>query len=64
MKQELTPWFDDHTRPYRSGDYDSYCLFEDRQKRRYWNGAFWCDSMESEPCSLQNFYWRGLAKKP
>lgn len=64
MSEELTPWFDDLTRPFRVGWYDTKWLRENKPRRLYWDGCKWSTSQDGEARSLQCYFWRGLAKKP
>ena len=64
MNAALTPWFDDHSTPFHAGNYDTYWFELARARRRYWDGRVWRMKKGGDVCSLQCFYWRGLAKKP
>lgn len=65
MSKRLTRWFNDHApKPFHVGEYDTCWIRSGIQRRRYWDGEQWRHSEKGEVCSLQCFYWRGLAKKP
>ena len=64
MSKKLTPWFPDNSKPVHVGEYETRWIMNGPQRMRHWNGEYWCHSRTTECCSLQNFYWRGLAKKP
>ena len=64
MNNKLTPWFDDHSKPFHVGYYDTYWFDADKVRRRYWDGVVWRLEKGGMACGLQLHYWRGLAKKP
>ena len=64
MSKKLTPWFDDYTRPARVGYYDAKWLMAWPKRRLYWDGLNWLKERYGSIEGLQQYYWRGLAKKP
>jgi len=65
MNEELTPWFKPATKPVHIGYYESEWLpGVSEPKVRHWGGKYWEYEKGGKTCSLQQFYWRGLAKKP
>lgn len=64
MTKKFTPWFDDHSKPFHVGLYDTYWLDKKKSRHRYWDGSVWRVKERGDVCGLQCHYWRGLANKP
>lgn len=65
MSKKLTRWFVSSIKPVHVGYYET-CWLRGVSENvdRYWDGVRWRHGPGRGVCSLQQFDWRGLAKKP